>query len=107
MRLLGLACLITDRDMFKEGDPDIVGGGTVDLVSEDYAYWTDAPEKEEAGTPNVAGAIALAKALNMISEIGMDNIVEHEIMLTRYALKKLKKIPGLIFYGSVKGRGCT
>ena len=97
----GLGVLITDRGMFKEGDPDIVGGGTVDLVSEDYAYWTDAPEKEEAGTPNVAGAIALAKALNVLMEIGMDNIVEHEAVLTKYALQQLKKIPGLVFYGSV------
>ena len=97
----GLGVLITDRGMFKDGDPDMVGGGTVDLVSEDYAYWTDAPEKEEAGTPNVVGAIALAKALNVIMEIGMDKIAEHEANLTRYALHELKKIPGLIFYGSV------
>ncbi len=98
----GLGVLITDREMFKEGDPDIVGGGTVDLVSEDYAYWTDAPEKEEAGTPNVAGAIALAKALKIIQEIGMDNIAKHEADLTRYALHKLKQIPGLIFYGALR-----
>ncbi len=98
----GLGVLITDRGMFKEGDPDIVGGGTVDLVSEDYAYWADAPEKEEAGTPNVAGAIALAKALNIIMNIGMDKIAEHEAVLTRYALQKMKNIPGIIFYGSVK-----
>jgi selenocysteine lyase/cysteine desulfurase len=97
----GLGVLITDRGMFKEGDPDIVGGGTVDLVSEDYAYWTDAPEKEEAGTPNVAGAIALAKALSIIMDIGMDKIANHEANLTRYALQELKKIPGLIIYGSV------
>jgi cysteine desulfurase/selenocysteine lyase len=98
----GLGVLITDRDMFKEGDPDIVGGGTVDLVSEDHAYWTDAPEKEEAGTPNVAGAIALAKALKVIMGIGMDNIARHEADLTRYALQRLKEIPGIIFYGSVR-----
>ncbi len=97
----GLGVLITDRDTFKDGDPDMVGGGTVDLVSEDYAYWTDAPEKEEAGTPNVAGTIALAKALNLIQDIGMDKIAEHEAELTAYALKRLKEIPGIILYGSV------
>jgi selenocysteine lyase/cysteine desulfurase len=97
----GLGVLIADRDTFREGDPDIVGGGTVDLVSEDYAYWTDAPEKEEAGTPNVAGAIALAKALQVIMEVGLDNIAKHEAELTRYALKKLKEIPGIIIYGSI------
>jgi len=97
----GLGVLIADRDTFKEGDPDMVGGGTVDLVSEDYAYWTDAPEKEEAGTPNVAGAIALARALKVIKKIGMDNIAKHEAELTAYALKKLKQVPGIIIYGSV------
>jgi len=97
----GLGVLIADRGMFEEGDPDVVGGGTVTLVSEDYAYWTDAPEKEEAGTPNVAGAIALAKAINIIEEIGMEHIADHEASLTAYALERLKTIPGISIYGSV------
>ena len=97
----GLGVLVADRDTFKEGDPDMVGGGTASLVSEDYAYWTDAPEKEEAGTPNIAGTIALAKALNLINEIGMDKIAEHEAKLTAYALNRFKEIPGIILYGSV------
>jgi len=97
----GLGVLVANRETFREGDPDMVGGGTVDLVSEDYAFWTDAPEKEEAGTPNVAGTIALAKALKIIEDIGMDDIARHEAVLTRYALSRLKKIPGLEIYGSV------
>jgi cysteine desulfurase/selenocysteine lyase len=97
----GLGVLIADRGTFKDGDPDIVGGGAVTLVSEDYAYWSDAPEKEEAGTPNVVGAIALAKALTLIMEIGMENVAKHEAELTRYTLQKLKTIPGIIFYGSI------
>jgi cysteine desulfurase/selenocysteine lyase len=97
----GLGVLIADRDTFKEGDPDMVGGGTVDLVSDDYAYWTDEPEKEEAGTPNIAGAIALAKALRIIQKIGLERIARHEADLTSYTLKKLKQIPGITIYGSV------
>jgi cysteine desulfurase/selenocysteine lyase len=97
----GLGVLIADRDTFQEGYPDMVGGGTVDLVSEDYAYWTDAPEKEEAGTPNVAGAIALARALKAIKKIGLHHISRHEAELTAYALKQLKRIPGITIYGSV------
>ena len=97
----GLGVLIADRETFQDGDPDIVGGGTVALVSEEYAYWTDAPEKEEAGTPNVAGTIALAKALNLINDIGMNNIAEHEAELTRYALHRLKEVNGITIYGSV------
>jgi cysteine desulfurase/selenocysteine lyase len=97
----GLGVLIADKDMFQDGEPDVVGGGTVMLVSEDSAYWTDAPEKEEAGTPNVAGAIALAKALNIIDEIGMEHIAQHETVLTAYALEQLRSIPGITIYGSV------
>lgn len=97
----GLGVLVANRETFKEGNPDYVGGGTVDIVSIDHVFWTDVPEKEEAGTPNVAGAIALAKALEMVQEVGMEAIAEHEARLTAYALGRLKKIPGITIYGSV------
>ncbi len=97
----GLGVLIANRKAFSEGSPDYVGGGTVDIVSIDHVFWTDVPEKEEAGTPNVVGAIALAKALQIVSEIGMDKIAAHEARLTAYSLKKMKKIPGMMIYGSI------
>lgn len=96
----GLGVLIANRKAFEEGDPDYVGGGTVDLVSTENVLWADVPEKEEAGTPNVVGAVALAKAIQVVTEIGMDEIARHEARLTEYALKKMIKIPGLIIYGS-------
>ncbi len=96
----GLGVLIANRSAFEEGDPDYVGGGTVDVVSIDHVFWTDVPEKEEAGTPNVAGAIALAKALQVIDEVGMDNVAAHESRLTKYALHGMKKIPGMTIFGS-------
>lgn len=98
----GMGVLIANRESFEKGDPDYVGGGTVSMVSVDHVFWADVPEKEEAGTPNVVGAIALAKALQVVQEIGMDAIAEHEARLTAYALKHLKKIPGIALYGSVK-----
>jgi selenocysteine lyase/cysteine desulfurase len=96
----GLGVLIANRSAFEEGDPDYVGGGTVDVVSIDHVFWTDVPEKEEAGTPNVVGAIALAKALQVVGEVGMDNVAAHEARLTKYALHKMKKIPGMTIFGS-------
>jgi len=96
----GLGVLVANRSAFKDGQPDHVGGGTVDIVSIDHVFWTDVPEAEEAGTPNVVGAIALAKALKVVMEIGMDEIADHEARLTAYALKKIKKIPGIKLYGS-------
>ncbi|MBD3224677.1 MAG: aminotransferase class V-fold PLP-dependent enzyme [Caldithrix sp.] len=97
----GLGVLIANRDVFKDGNPDHVGGGTIELVSIDHVLWADVPEQEEAGTPNVAGAIALGKALQVMQEIGMDTIADHEARLTAYTLKKLKQVPGIDIYGSM------
>ncbi|RMG67976.1 MAG: aminotransferase class V-fold PLP-dependent enzyme [Calditrichaeota bacterium] len=96
----GTGVLIGDKEVFAQGDPDYVGGGTVDIVTLDYTYWTDVPEKEEAGTPNVVGVIALAKALLVMQELGMDHVAAHEERLTRYALERLKEVPELTIYGS-------
>jgi selenocysteine lyase/cysteine desulfurase len=69
-------------------------------VGLDYAHWTEAPEKDEAGTPNTIGVIAMAKSLLAIKELGMKNIAEHEKQLTTYLLKKMNQIPGIKIYGS-------
>ena len=95
----GTGVLISDKSVFAQGDPDYVGGGTVDIVSLDYTYWTDVPEKEEAGTPNIVGVVALGKALLVMDELGMDKVAEHEARLTRYALRKMCDIPEIHIYG--------
>lgn len=96
----GSGVLIGDKDFFEEGEPDHVGGGTVDIVSLDYAYWTAVPEKEEAGSPNTVGVIAMAEALQTLKKIGMDVVADHEKELTRYMLSKMKEIDGIEIYGS-------
>ncbi|RLD14230.1 aminotransferase [candidate division KSB1 bacterium] len=95
----GQGALIADKSDFMEGEPDQVGGGTIELVDKDYIYWAEPPEKEEAGTPNVVGAITMAKALQVMDAIGMDKIARHEMELTTYALKKLQQLPGITVYG--------
>jgi selenocysteine lyase/cysteine desulfurase len=52
----GAGVLIGPRDAFTDGDPFLAGGGAVDLVDLDEVVWTDPPEREEAGSPNVIGA---------------------------------------------------
>ncbi|RMI03755.1 MAG: aminotransferase class V-fold PLP-dependent enzyme [Calditrichaeota bacterium] len=96
---LGAGVLIADKDAFAEGPPDLVGGGTVDVVSLDYAFWTALPEREEAGSPNTVGIVALAKALQVMEELGMENVAAHEARLTRYALERLNRMPNLTIYG--------
>jgi len=95
----GVGVLVGCRKTFEEGDPEYVGGGTVDIVNLENAYWADLPDKEEAGTPDIVGAVALAQAIRVIEQIGWDDIIEHESSLTHYALERLKKIPGVTLYG--------
>ena len=96
----GQGALVADIDFLKQGTPDQVGGGVIDIVDNDYVYWTQPPEKDEAGTPNVVGALALAVALQTFQKIGLNTIVEHEKQITRYALKKMKEVPEVVIYGS-------
>ena len=54
--------------------------------------WSGAPDRDEAGSPNVVGAVALAAAIKALNQIGMDVVAEHEAELTAYALERLKPI---------------
>lgn len=95
----GVGVLIGSRAAFETGDPDIVGGGAVDIVSLENAYWTDLPDREEAGTPDIVGVVALARAIRAFEELGWEKILRHETELTAAALARLSSIPGLIVYG--------
>jgi selenocysteine lyase/cysteine desulfurase len=108
----GVGVLVGPRRVFQAGDPDLVGGGTVDIVTLEDAYWTDLPDKEEAGTPDIVGAVAVAKAIRVIASVGWDAVIAHEQALTARALARLAAIPGVTVYGgtdpaSVEGRLST
>jgi selenocysteine lyase/cysteine desulfurase len=95
----GIGVLVGCRKTFEEGDPADVGGGTVDIVNLENAYWADLPDKEEAGTPDIVGAVALSRAIEIIEELGWKNIIRHESEITAYALGRLSEIPEVILYG--------
>jgi selenocysteine lyase/cysteine desulfurase len=95
----GSGALIGRRDTFLQGDPEMVGGGTVEIVTVDEVQWAGLPDKEEAGSPNVVGAVALAKTLLCLQEIGMEALAEHEAQLTARLLQKLARIEGVRVYG--------
>ncbi|HEC78004.1 MAG TPA: aminotransferase class V-fold PLP-dependent enzyme [candidate division WOR-3 bacterium] len=95
----GIGVLVTAKNLFEIRDPEYVGGGTVDVVSLESAYWKDLPEREEAGTPDIVGVIALAEVIKLIEEVGFQEIIAHEAELTAYALKKLNAMPEIIIYG--------
>ncbi len=95
----GAGVLIGPQDFFNEGTPGLVGGGAVELVTLGEVEWTVAPEREEAGTPNLMGVLALARATQILRRIGMENVAEHERGLIKYALRRLQKVPGIRMYG--------
>ena len=77
------------------------GGG--DMIREVHKYettWNDLPYKFEAGTPNIADVIGFGAAIDYLTKIGMDNVRQHEIELTKYAMEEFAKVPGLQIYGT-------
>ncbi len=98
----GSGALIGRRDTFDSGEPEYRGGGTIDFVATDAVAWADAPERDEAGTPNIVGAVALASATRALQRMGMDAIAQHETELSAYALMRLTQVAGLRIYGDVE-----
>lgn len=96
----GTGALIGPKEYFQKTEPDYRGGGTIEIVTLKEIYWAQAPDRMEAGSPNVIGAVALAASMNILSKVGMDAVAAHEKELTRYALGKMKDVPGLRLLGS-------
>ncbi len=95
----GVGILWGKSELLSELPPFLAGGSMVTSVTMESATWAEAPQKFEAGVPNMAQAVGLGAALNFLSNIGMDSIAEHERSLTGYALEKLLQIPGLRIVG--------
>ena len=95
----GVGILWGKSELLSELPPFLTGGSMVTSVTMESATWADAPQKFEAGVPNMAQAVGLGAALNYLSNIGMDAIAQHERSLTGYALDKLLQIPRLRIVG--------
>ncbi len=95
----GTGILLGPRAAFTEGDPFLAGGGAVDLVDLDEVVWTDPPEREEAGSPNVIGAVALHAAVDELTALGWDAIADHERTAADRLRSGLADIPGVRLLG--------
>lgn len=95
----GIGVLIGPTAEFEKGEPDYPGGGTVKIVTRDFVLWENPPLKDEAGSPNLMGVIALKAAMDTLNAVGMKNVEEYEGWLAKYALKKIGIIPGVKIYG--------
>ena len=95
----GAGVLVGPRAAFTDGDPFLAGGGAVNLVDLDDVAWTDPPDREEAGSPNVIGAVALHAAIDELGRIGWDAIIDHDTHLHQRLRAGLAAIPGVNVLG--------
>ncbi len=94
----GSGVLIGPKWLFSQGPPSQVGGGTVKTIDSETIYWVDPPDVEEAGSPNVFGALAIAESCKVFNKIGWKKLIDHEQQLLEAGLLGLKKIPGITIY---------
>lgn len=96
--------LVGRRDLLAAMPPFEVGGGMVDYVSKHgFQFADDLADREQAGTPNLFGAVLLGAALATLEHVGMDVIWQQEQALTAHALTSLSRCPGLRLYGPPQG----
>jgi selenocysteine lyase/cysteine desulfurase len=99
--------VVARKDLFEGVEPQDVGGGMVDDVYLNRYMITDSfPDREEAGTPNITGAIGLAASLYALNQVGMQTIAEEEDAIIRHTLEKLSQIPDVIIYGESDCDAC-
>ena len=94
----GAGALIGERDWLSAGDPFLRGGGAVRLVTVDETLWAELPDRQEAGSPNVIGAVALGVACDTLSAAGMERIADEERALLAYARAALGEIEAFEHY---------
>jgi selenocysteine lyase/cysteine desulfurase len=99
----GAGVLVAPRDFFS-GAPEVMGGGAIRIVTWDDTVWADLPDREEAGSPNVIGAVALGVAIETLMELGFDDMLRHETELGERLLKRLSDIPGVAVLGGIGSR---
>ncbi len=94
----GAGALIGAADWLLAGEPFLRGGGAVKLVTVDDVEWADMPDRQEAGSPNVIGALALGIACATLARVGMDRIAADERSLWSYARGRLSAVTGFEHY---------
>ena len=97
---MGIGVLYGKKSILEQMPPFLRGGEMIETVSEQDATFAPLPEKFEAGTPNVSGAIALKAAIEYINQVGFSYIEQQEEKLMKIAMEELSKLPYITIYGS-------
>lgn len=100
----GAGALIGPRRLFSQGEPLLVGGGSAAAVGLDEVIWGTAPDRDEAGSPNVVGVVALDAAVRELTGRGWAGMLRHERTLIEELDRQLAGVPGLVRYGPTTGQ---
>ena len=95
----GIGALWGRRELLEEMEPYQGGGEMISLVELEGSTWAEVPHKFEAGTPDIAGAVGFAAAVDYLSGLGADAIRAHEVELTGYGIERLANVAGVTQYG--------
>lgn len=101
----GIGVLYARAELLESMPPFMGGGEMISKVTLERSTWAEIPQKFEAGTPNIAGAIGLGAAIDVLESLDREGARKHEDALTAYALDQLGHVPGLRLFGSAALRG--
>ncbi len=95
----GVGCLWATQELLEIMPPFLTGGSMIEMVTMERSTFAKAPQKFEAGVPNIAQAVGLAAAVRYLEAVGMHRIAEHEHVLAEAALASLQEIDGVQIVG--------
>ncbi|MBI2885762.1 MAG: cysteine desulfurase [Chloroflexi bacterium] len=95
----GIGALYAREELLEAMEPFMGGGEMIREVQLERSTWNEVPWRFEAGTPNIADAIAWVAALDYLEALGMAPVRAHELEITAYALSRLQEVPGITIYG--------
>ena len=97
----GVGVLWGKKELLDKMQPFMTGGEMIREVHFDKVTWAEIPHRFEPGTPNIAGVVGFAAAIDYLEKLGMGKIRQHEIEITKYALEQLSKIKNLEIQGPI------
>ncbi len=97
---MGICGLWVRREILESMPPFLTGGGMISEVHKQGTIFADLPDRFDAGTPNVAGAVGLAAAVDYLEKIGMKRVREHEKGLVNEVIRRLRELSFIKIYGS-------
>ena len=100
----GVGVLYGKKALLSQMEPAFGGGGMIRTVRFSGTTYGDLPDKFEAGTPHIAGAIALGEAIRFVMDIGLGDIIAYEKQLLEYGTAELEKVAGLVIIGTAEDK---